>query len=169
MAKAVKYKSSKCAPKSQKNVTKTQKKALSVTGRNITTSKVVKAKEQGKIPAQGAAKSPALVKPPGKTEKKELSQRLVDTIERRKQAKESSSGQHQGSKFFVKPPGRRGRRPKNLVDYQPENREEDSYVVESERENIEYDTGIRVSERKEEAGFGSDRFEDFDEELNFDW
>ena len=93
---------------------------------------------------------------------------MVDTIEKRKQAKESGS-QTQGSKFFVKPPGRRGRRPKNLVDYQPENREEDSYIVEAERENIEYDTGIRVSERKEESGFGLDRFEDFDEELNFDW
>lgn len=69
----------------------------------------------------------------------------------------------------MKPPGRRGRRPKNLVDYQPENREEDSYAVESERENIEYDTGIRVATKRDESGFGSDRSEDFDEELNFDW
>ena len=168
MAKAVKYKSSKSAPKNSKCISKNQKKAVSLAGKGKTTQKVVKTIAKGKVPAQGAAKSSALVKPPVKTEKKELSQKLVDTIEKRKQAKETS-GQPQGSKFFVKPPGRRGRRPKNLVDYQPENREEDAYIIESERENIEYDTGIRVTERKEESGFGLDRFEDFDEELNFDW
>lgn len=168
MAKAVKSKGSKSAPKNKKSVTKNQKKAVSLVTKGKTTTPVVKARAQAKVPAQGAAKSPALAKPPVKTEKKGLSQKLVDTIEKRKQAKEIN-GQAQGSKFFVKPPGRRGRRPKNLVDYQPENREEDAYIVESERENIEYDTGIRVSERKEETGFGLDRFEDFDEELNFDW
>jgi hypothetical protein len=168
MAKAVKSKSSKSAQKNRNVVNKNQKKAVSLAGKKKTTEKVVKAKAKEKVPAQGAAKSQALVSPPAKTEKKELSQKLVDTIEKRKQAKESGA-QHQGSKFFVKPPGRRGRRPKNLVDYQPENREEDTYVVEAERENIEYDIGIRVSEKREESGFGLDRFEDFDEELNFDW
>jgi hypothetical protein len=166
MAKAVKSKSSKSAVKSQKKVSKIEKKVGSVSAKGKTALKAVSPKE--KVPAQGAAKSSALVTPPTQAEKKSLSQKLVDTIEKRKQAKDSGAA-HQGSKFFVKPPGRRGRRPKNLVDYQPENREEDSYVVESERENIEYDTGIRVAQKREESGFGLDRFEDFDEELNFDW
>jgi hypothetical protein len=165
MAKAVKSKGAKSALKVKKTVTKAKKK-VAVSAKVKVVKGVIKAKSG--IPVQGAAKSPALITPQPKAEKKELSQKLVDTIEKRKQAKESD-GKLQGSKFFVKPPGRRGRRPKNLVDYQPENREEDSYIVESERENIEYDTGIRVSERKDESGFGLDRFEDFDEELNFDW
>lgn len=167
MAKAVKSKGAKSALKTKKQVVKPNKKVISTAAKAKTTSKkVVKAKAA--VPAQGASKAAELAVVEPKAEKKGLSQKLVDTIEKRKQAKESS-GQPQGSKFFVKPPGRRGRRPKNLVDYQPENREEDSYVVESERENIEYDTGIRITERKEESGFGLDRFEDFDEELNFDW
>ena len=166
MAKAVKSVGAKSALKTKKKVVKSNKKVVSTAAKAKATKKVAKAKSA--IPAQGASKAADLAAVPAKTEKRELSQKLVDTIEKRKQAKETS-GQPQGSKFFVKPPGRRGRRPKNLVDYQPENREEDAYIVESERENIEYDTGIRVTERKEESGFGLDRFEDFDEELNFDW
>ncbi|MBM4303718.1 MAG: hypothetical protein FJ112_05265 [Deltaproteobacteria bacterium] len=166
MAKAVKSNGAKSAQKTKKRVVKNNKGVVSASAKVKAVKGAVKAKS-GRS-AQRAAKSPVLVTSQPKPEKKELSQKLVDTIEKRKQAKESD-GKPQGSKFFVKPPGRRGRRPKNLVDYQPENREEDSYIVESERENIEYDTGIRVSERKDESGFGVDRFEDFDEELNFDW
>lgn len=170
MSKVVKSKRSKFVSKKKQIVKKAKKKVLSTAAKGKTIQKIVKTKTKakGKVSAQGAAASSALVSAPAKIEKKGLSQKLVDTIEKRKQAKESGA-QHQGSKFFVKPPGRRGRRPKNLVDYQPENREEDSYAVESERENIEYDTGIRVATKRDESGFGSDRSEDFDEELNFDW
>lgn len=163
MAKAVKSKGAKSASKKLKQISKTKKKVISLAG-----NEPKKERKQEKIPAQGAAKSPSLVSPPVKSAKKEISQNLVEAIEKRKQAKETGTP-HTGSKFFVKPPGRRGRRPKNLVDYQPENREEDTYVVEAEKENIEYDIGIRVSEKRDESGFGMDRFEDFDEELNFDW
>lgn len=166
MAKAVKSKSAKSAQKTKKQVVKTNKKVVSTAAKAKAVKKIAKAKSA--VPAQGASRASQLAQAPVKADKRELSQKLVDTIEKRKQAKETS-GQPQGSKFFVKPPGRRGRRPKNLVDYQPENRDEDAYIVEAERENIEYDTGIRISERKEESGFGLDRFEDFDEELNFDW
>ena len=168
MSKVVKSKRSKFVSKKKPIVKKAKKKVLSTAAKGKTIQKIVKTKAKGKVSAQGAAASSALVSAPAKIEKKGLSQKLVDTIEKRKQAKESGA-QHQGSNFFVKPPGRRGRRPKNLVDYQPENREEDSYAVESERENIEYDTGIRVATKRDESGFGSDRSEDFDEELNFDW
>lgn len=67
-----------------------------------------------------------------------------------------------------RPPGRRGRRPKNM-DYQPSNNEEEtSYVLESDYESLEYDTGIRLKDGKEDL-MSLDRVEDFDEELNFDW
>ncbi len=66
-----------------------------------------------------------------------------------------------------RPPGRRGRRPKNM-DYQPSNNEEESYVLENDYETLEYDTGIRVKSGKDDV-MSLDRVEDFDEELNFDW
>ncbi|NBW98648.1 hypothetical protein EBR03_03665 [bacterium] len=102
--------------------------------------------------------------------KKKISEKLLATIEKRKaeQAKNPA---------FSKPRGRRGRRPKNMVDYQPysEEQQDDPYAYPSENENLEYDTGIRVSSPsssgvfREDGGVSLDRVEDFDEELNFDW
>lgn len=95
---------------------------------------------------------------------RKVSQRLLETIERRKK------GQAEGGKgLFSKPPGRRGRRPKAVSEYVPGNSEEEAFVVEENYEGIEYDTGIRVKEGGEEKGYNLDRFEDYDEELNFDW
>lgn len=106
--------------------------------------------------------------------KKKLSEKLLATIEKRKaeQAKKAPA--------FSKPRGRRGRRPKNMVDYQPyseDQQQEDPYAYPAENENLEYDTGIRVSgysggggaTMKEDGSISMDRVEDFDEELNFDW
>jgi len=93
--------------------------------------------------------------------KKEVSQKLIETIEKRKKSKG----------MFGKPPGRRGRRPKNASEYTPMNQEEDGYVLESDYEGIEYDTGIRVKDGGGATtdGFAVDRFDDFEvEELNFD-
>jgi hypothetical protein len=103
--------------------------------------------------------------------KKKLSEKLLATIEKRKaeQAKNPA---------FSKPRGRRGRRPKNLVDYQPysEEQQDDQYSYPNENENLEYDTGIRVggsssggATYRDDGGIVLDRVEDFDEELNFDW
>lgn len=66
-----------------------------------------------------------------------------------------------------RPPGRRGRRPKN-VEYTPSNSEEESYVLENDYETLEYDTGINIKGGKDDM-MSLDRVEDFDEELNFDW
>lgn len=102
--------------------------------------------------------------------KKKLSEKLLATIEKRKAEQAKSPA-------FSKPRGRRGRRPKNMVDYQPysEDQQDDQYSFPNENENLEYDTGIRVGGQSSGASFrddGSivlDRVEDFDEELNFDW
>ena len=83
MAKAVKSKGAKSALKTKKKVVKSNKKVVSTAAQRKTTEKVVKAKSKKGIPAQGAAKASALVAPPAKTDKKELSQKLVDTIEKR--------------------------------------------------------------------------------------
>ena len=110
-----------------------------------------KAKEASKAEAASAAP----------TSEKKVSQRLIETIEKRRQAK--------GGAVPGRVPGRRGRRPKALAEYVPSTNEEETVGQESEYEGLEYDTGIRVKEGKDDYGFSMDRFEDYDEELNFDW
>ncbi len=104
-----------------------------------------------------------------KNEGKKLSAKLLEAIEKRQSAK---AGDSKGKPNpFGRPMGRRGRRPKRLAEYTPTNGEESSNEqVENENNNegLEYDTGIRVKEHKSEEMFSMDRFEDFDEELNFD-
>lgn len=103
--------------------------------------------------------------------KKKLSEKLLATIEKRK------AEQAAKAPAFSKPRGRRGRRPKNMVDYQPysEEQQDDPYAYPSENENLEYDTGIRMGSgtatlgTRDDGGLSLDRVEDFDEELNFDW
>jgi hypothetical protein len=89
---------------------------------------------------------------------KKISAALLESIERRKKSAVA---------FGAKPGFRRGRRPKN-VDYQPPNNEDEGYHGENELESIRYDTGIRLGPSAEEMGFSLDRFDDYDEELNFD-
>jgi len=108
-------------------------------------------------------KSDAAEAPTAKTEvAKKVSQKLLETIEKRRKEQGKAP-------MFSRPPGRRGRRPKGSVEYTPENQEEEVLVSDQDNEGLEYDTGIRVKSTKDDAGFSMDRFEDFDEELNFDW
>lgn len=95
---------------------------------------------------------------------KKVSQKLIETIEKRKKAQEGASK----GNMFGRPPVRRGRRPKAAQEYTPYNNEDEAYPSENEYEGLEYDTGIRVKEGGEDRGFSLDRVEDFDEELNFD-
>jgi hypothetical protein len=95
---------------------------------------------------------------------KKVSQRLIETIERRKKA----AGGPGAKNAFGKPPGRRGRRPKAAVEYTPEHQEEETFQAESDYDGIEYDTGIRLNKSREDGSFSLDRFDDYDEELNFD-
>lgn len=96
---------------------------------------------------------------------KKVSQKLLETIERRKKAQQQG-GKEQRPMGFAR--GRRGRRPKSMSDYTPSTQDEDSYVLESDYEGLEYDTGIRLKDSKDDLGFSLDRAEEFDEELNFD-
>jgi len=104
-----------------------------------------------------------------KTEGKKLSAKLLEAIEKRQSAKAADSKGKPNP--FGRPMGRRGRRPKRLAEYTPTNGDEGSNEqVENENNNegLEYDTGIRVKEHQSDEMFSMDRFEDFDEELNFD-
>ena len=134
-----------------------------------TKANAVKSKAKTKSPKEESSKAVVSEKRPqmklvaGQGEKpgeKKVSQRLIETIEKRKQAKAGTPG---------RVPGRRGRRPKALAEYIPNNNEEDNFSAENDFEGLEYDTGIRVKDGKDDAGFSMDRFDDFDEELNFDW
>jgi hypothetical protein len=142
---------------------------------------VVKKKVVAK--AKPAVKAKAAPKVAVKVHAKKLvSQKLIETIEKRKAVQQASpkvgAKPHGPAKpnAFAPPPKRRGRRPKN-IEYTPENREEEeSMASESDYTGIEYDTGIRLREtgggdagHREDRGFSFERMEDFDEELNFDW
>lgn len=140
-----------------------------------------KLKKQSVVKAVAKAEPKLKVVPPAKVAKKQavaepsenarqrVAQKLAETLEKRKQEKAAGGGPGKGTnKFFGRPPGRRGRRPKSASEYQPMQQEEDSYVLESEFERLEYDTGIRLKDSAEDGGFSLDRVEDFDEELNFD-
>lgn len=95
------------------------------------------------------------------TVKKDISQKLLESIEKRK-------ANSFGAPAFGQPVRRRGRRPKN-VEYTPSNQEDENFSYDSDAENLSYDTGIQVKGGGEDGGFSPDRLEDFDEELNFDW
>jgi hypothetical protein len=147
------------------------RKVKASTKTSLKTAEVKNTKKAGKktaakvtvlVPAAALSKEKKSVK--SKAAPASISQKLLETIEKRKQAAESKKP---GSGMPGRPRGRRGRRPKNM-EYTPQHNEEDSYTMESEYETLEYDTGIRVKDSKDEFGGGLDRFDDFDEELNFD-
>lgn len=71
--------------------------------------------------------------------------------------------------MFSRPQMRRGRRPKAMADYKPNSDEEESREEEVDYKGLEYDTGIRVAKPRDENPFSLDRYEDHDEELNFDF
>lgn len=100
-------------------------------------------------------------------EDKKVSQKLLETLERRRKNQQAQNPR--SMQLFAKPGGRRGRRPKASAEYTPGNQEEETYALESDYEGLEYDTGIRVKEAAEDRSFNLDRFDDYDEELNFDW
>ncbi len=117
-------------------------------------------------PVKPTVKAAAKEVAPQGAEKK-VSQKLLETIERRRNGQAAAG---KGSAFGARPAGRRGRRPKAAAsDYTPGNQEEETYAVESDYEGIEYDTGIRLKTGGDDKGFNLDRFEEYDEELNFDW
>jgi len=95
---------------------------------------------------------------------KSVAEALARKIEKRKLEKASAAR----SSPFGKMPVRRGRRPKRLAEYTPSNNEEESLQPESDYEALQYDTGIRVKDASDDNGLGGERFDDFDEELNFD-
>jgi len=136
---------------------------------------VVKSKALPKAkPAKLAAKAKPLAKSAEvttkKSEGKKLSPKLLEAIEKRQSAKADAKGK-QSTNPFGRPMGRRGRRPKRLAEYTPTNGDEgtsDQPESEAQNESLEYDTGIRVKEVQTEDMFSMDRFEDYDEELNFD-
>src|SRR5690606_32227725 len=102
---------------------------------------------------------------------KKISQKFLEVMEKRKS--QGGWGARKGAMFGR--PARRGRRPKASAEYTPEHSNEEAYVLESESyERIEYDTGISYKTQgggnglSDDTGFSLDRFDDFDEELNFD-
>ena len=120
-----------------------------------TTASKAQPKNKERASTSARAKSETKASAPGE---KKISTALLESIERRKKS---------GVAFGAKPGFRRGRRPKN-ADYQPSNNEEESYQGENELESIRYDTGIRLGSGGDDSGFSLDRFDDYDEELNFD-
>lgn len=143
-------------------------------GNGARDSKLIKAKSVAKAEskARGAEKIESATKPRVATltakEKPEISQKLIDTIKNRR-GQNGGNSKKRGAQLFARPGMRRGRRPKALEGYTPTHQEEDAYVLESDAEALEYDTGIRVKEQSEDGVFGAERMDDFDEELNFDW
>lgn len=158
MARAAKLTAAKSGTKSKAS-TKSPIKAVATKLKVTAAEKVVAKPSKLAAPVQSVTKKPAV--DANVAGRKSVSQKLLETIARRKQAKAGQKG------FFTKPPGRRGRRPKN-VEYTPGSNEEETLVYETD-ERLEYDTGIRVAEKSEDSSLSMERFEEFDEELNFDW
>ncbi len=111
------------------------------------------------VAAKGAMAAPLDKQQPSK----KVSQKLIETIEKRKKAQAN-----QKTSSFGRPMARRGRRPRAAVEYTPVNNEDDTYSVENEYERLEYDTGIRLKEGVEDRGFGVERFDESNDELDFD-
>jgi hypothetical protein len=151
MAKLAKSRREKTTSKSKAAVRKVVERAVSL--RNSEPAPV--GKTASAAPAE-KSEAPAA---------KKISQKFLEAMEKRK----GGWGARKGALFGGRPPARRGRRPKASSEYTPENNSEEAYVLESEYERIEYDTGISYKPQGgEDGGFSLDRVDDFDEELNFD-
>jgi hypothetical protein len=157
MAKLAKSRREKTATKAKAAVRKVVERALTLRSKDNNNAASEKSVPASAKPAPDAASS------------KKISQKFIEAMEKRKT--QGGWGARKGSMFGGKPPARRGRRPKaSNSEYTPENNSEEAYVLESEYERIEYDTGISCKKpaTASEDGFSLDRFDDFDEELNFD-
>ncbi len=157
MAKLAKSRREKTTTKAKASVRKVVERALSMRSKNKNNNAASeKTKEKvASTPVEGTASSA-----------KKISQKFLEAMEKRKS--QGGWGARKGS-MFGKPPARRGRRPKASAEYTPENSNEEGYVLEEQFERIEYDTGISYkSQGGDDSSFSMDRFDDFDEELNFD-
>lgn len=129
-------------------------------------------KEPAKVSSKELPKQPAIQKaltPPSpelKSDRAAMVEKLAERV-LRKQENRPGGGAGASRSPFGRPPRRRGRRPKN-VEYTPTQQEEDTYVLESEYERLEHDTGIRLKDGGDDGSMGMDRTDDFEEELNFD-
>lgn len=148
-------------------------KAVKTTPKKAASKKVAKTTAKAAVAVNKVTAKAVAASKVAEESKKKLSEKLLATIEKRK------AEQAAKKPAFSKPRGRRGRRPKNLLEYQPysEDQQDDPYAENNENENLEYDTGIRVTSTssfsgsylREDGSVVMERVEDFDEELNFDW
>lgn len=165
MARIIKAKSAKLKPKKAAKATaaatSTAKIASSADAKGKHLKLVHSQIENAKSEKNAKAKAKEIAAP-----EKKVSSKLIETIERRKAEQQGRKG---GNQMFGRPAGRRGRRPKAAAEYTPTNSDEEAYVLESDYEGLEYDTGISVKSPKDDGAFNLERFEDFEEELNFDW
>ena len=164
MARIIKAKSAKLKPKkaakAQAMATPAAKTASSTDAKSKHLKLVHSQNENAKADKTAKAKGKDVAAP-----EKKVSSKLIETIERRKAEQQGKKG----GQMFGRPAGRRGRRPKAAAEYTPTNSDEEAYVLESDYEGLEYDTGISVKTPKDDGAFNLERFEDFEEELNFDW
>src|SRR5690606_10154985 len=104
--------------------------------------------------------------------KTKISEALLATLAKRKEGGEKKGGTGAtkgGAPGIPRPRMRRGRRPKALADYTPSHQEEADSSQEVDYQGLEYDTGITVHRRGDDLGLNFDRFDDGEEELNFDY
>lgn len=156
MAKLAKSRREKTTTKAKASVRKVVERALSMRSKN---------KNNNAAPEKAVEKVTATPAESTASSTKKISQKFLEAMEKRKS--QGGWGARKGSMFGK--PARRGRRPKASAEYTPENSNEEGYVLEEQFERIEYDTGISYkSQGGDDGSFSLDRFDDFDEELNFD-
>ncbi|MBY0370139.1 hypothetical protein K2X33_05595 [bacterium] len=152
MARVAKPRREKSASKSKASVRKVVEKTLT---------------PRVKVEAAPKAAAP-ISESQGSASSKKVSQKFLEAMEKRKA--QGGWGAKKTSPFGR--PVRRGRRPRaSNTEYTPENsNNEEAYVLENEYDRHEHDTGVQQNPRTggDDAGFSLDRFDDFDEELNFD-
>lgn len=105
---------------------------------------------------------------PSHSHAKSISPKLVEAIQQKTQS--TTPQKKKGFQLYSRPMGRRGRRPKGMEGYTPMHQDEDAYILEPDYEAIAYDTGIKAKKPQTDDNLVNvERFEEFDEELDFDW
>lgn len=105
---------------------------------------------------------------PSQSRAKPISPKLVQAIQQKTQP--TPPKKKKGFQLYSGPRGRRGRRPKGMEGYTPLHQDEDAYVLEPDYEAMAYDTGIKAKQpQTDDSLVNVERFEEFDEELDFDW
>lgn len=146
--------SRKASNKRPSNKTLTHKKTLSPKAKEAQELKVV-------------AKPATEAKRVSDSARKNLAQKIAETLEKRRLAKQALGLEKPPAE--EKPKARRGRKPKALVEYTPTHTEDDDYSADVDYQGLEYDTGISVAKGGDDSGLSMDRFDDHEEELNFDY